>query len=587
MKFAAPFIKMRLLFAALFVGSGLLLGFISFAGVASKNAARLATSATGKIAPWVVEQTSEGKQAEFLVVLADQADLRGARSLESKKAKGRYVRDALWQKAQRTQAPLLEWLRANGIEHRAYYIVNMIWVKAGFEVANAIASRADVLRVEGNPRIRNHNLPAPNESSTTPAPEAAEAIEQGINYTRAPEVWSLGFTGQGVIVGGADTGYRWDHDALKTKYAGWNGSSANHDYAWHDSIHSGGGSCGANSPAPCDDDGHGTHTMGTAVGDDGGSNQIGMAPGAKWIGCRNMDQGVGAPSTYIECFEFFLAPYPVGGTPAQGDPSKAPDVTNNSWACPPEEGCSAETLHAALQAQRAAGIMTVAAAGNEGSGCSTVADPIAIYDETYSIGALNNGTDTIAYFSSRGPVTIDGSSRPKPDLSAPGTNVRSASRSSTSSYVSLNGTSMASPHVAGAVALLWSADPTLKNDLDATERLLNTSSVSILSNGCVGGAATSPNNVYGYGRLDVKAAVAGAFLNVLSVRRQSSDFVVSFQAIAGETYRLEAMSDMSANSWADVASVDDITAATTGPQQFVNPGEASATQGFYRVRLIH
>ena len=73
--------------------------------------------------------------------------------------------------------------------------------------------------------------------------------------------------------------------------------------------------------APCDDKGHGTHTIGTAIGDDGMGNQIGMAPGAKWIGCRNMDQGNGTPARYIECMEFFLAPYPVGGTPAQGDPT--------------------------------------------------------------------------------------------------------------------------------------------------------------------------------------------------------------------------------------------------------------------------
>jgi hypothetical protein len=85
-----------------------------------------------------------------------------------------------------------------------------------------------------------------------------------------------------------------------------------------------------------------------------------MAPGAKWIGCGNMDQGNGTPARYIECMEFFLAPYPVNGNPNEGDPLKAPDITSNSWVCPPSEGCSANTLQAAVEAQAAAGIMMVA-----------------------------------------------------------------------------------------------------------------------------------------------------------------------------------------------------------------------------------
>ena len=196
---------------------------------------------------------------------------------------------------------------------------------------------------------------------------------------------------------------------MKPHYRGWNGTTANHDFNWHDSIHSGsGGVCGLNSPVPCDDTFHGTHTMGTAVGldsDNGGVNQIGMAPGAKWIGCRNMDQGAGTPATYIECFEFLLAPYPVGGNPGQGNPALAPDVTVNSWGCPPSEGCSPNSLLAAVQAQRAAGIVTEMSAGNSGSGCSTVTDPAAIYDESFTTGALTTGTDTLAGFSSRGPVS--------------------------------------------------------------------------------------------------------------------------------------------------------------------------------------
>ncbi|MDQ6655914.1 MAG: S8 family serine peptidase, partial [Verrucomicrobiota bacterium] len=380
-------------------------------------------TAVAKIAPWVLEQTANGKEAEFLIILSEQADLSGADALPTKDEKGRYVRDVLWKQAERTQGPLLTWLSEQKVEHRSYYIVNMIWAKGARDLALSVAARPDVLRIEGNPRIRNipDPLPVENEEVSAPNANTPATVETGIAYTRAPEVWATGFTGQGVVIGGADTGYRWTHAALKGKYRGWDGTNANHDYNWHDSVHSGGGTCGPNSPQPCDDNGHGTHTIGTTVGDDGAGNQVGMAPGAKWIGCRNMDQGNGTPTTYIECMEFFLAPYPVGGTPAQGDSTKAPQVTTNSWGCPPSEGCSVTSLQQAVEAQRAAGITMVVAAGNSGSSCSTVSDPPSFYDAVFTVGALSTGTDNIASFSSRGPVTADGSMRRKPDISAPGT----------------------------------------------------------------------------------------------------------------------------------------------------------------------
>ena len=188
---------------------------------------------------------------------------------------------------------------------------------------------------------------------------------------------------------------RWTHNALKPHYRGWDGQNADHDYNWHDSIHDGvGNPCGINSPFPCDDQAHGTHTTGTMVGDDGQGNQIGMAPGAKWIGCRNMDSNVGTPARYIECMQWFLAPTRIDGS--DPDPTKAPDITNNSWECPPSEGCSFDTLQAAVEAQAAAGIMMVSAAQNAGPNCSTVQNPPGIYEATYSAGALNTGTDTIA-----------------------------------------------------------------------------------------------------------------------------------------------------------------------------------------------
>src|SRR5438093_7518793 len=319
--FTSP--RLRRLFCSLLIVAAAIAALGAFGSSRASSQAsppEQAVSAT-KIAPWVMEHTANGQQAEFFVVLADQADLGGAAALPIKNEKGRYVYDALRNKSQATQGPLLQLLRERGLEHQSFYIVNAILVKGSREIAEMLAARPDVARVEGNPHIQN-SFPQPGpaaEGSSQPG-----AIEPGINYTHAPDVWALGFNGQNIVVASADTGVRWTHNALKPHYRGWNGVTADHDYNWHDSIHSGGGVCGPDSPQPCDDYFHGSHTTGTAIGDDGGSNQIGMAPGAKWIACRNMDVGVGTPARYIECMEFFLAPYPVGGDPSQGDPTKAP-----------------------------------------------------------------------------------------------------------------------------------------------------------------------------------------------------------------------------------------------------------------------
>ena len=387
--------------------------------------------------------------------------------------------------------------------------MNAILVKGDRQLAEALAARPDVARVTGNPDIHN-DLPQPGPVEVSPlAPRTPATIEPGIAYTHAPDVWALGFRGETVVVASADTGVRWTHDALKPQYRGWDGINANHNFNWHDSIHdSVGNPCGNDSQEPCDDFFHGSHTTGTAIGDDGGTNQIGMAPGAKWIACRNMDVGTGTPARYIECMEFFLAPYPLNCTPAEGDPSKAPDITINSWGCPTSEGCVVgDELQAAVEAQEAAGIQMVVAAGNSGPSCSTVSDPPSFYDASYTVGALNTGTDTIASFSSRGPVTRDGSNRTKPDITAPGTNTRSASNTCDSCYTFASGTSMATPHIAGAMALLWSAIPSLQHQIEASRDVLDNSAVEIDSAACPPGGPTPPNNVYGWGRVDIAAAV--------------------------------------------------------------------------------
>jgi serine protease AprX len=479
------------------------------ASIFPAGSAALATrnSAREKIDPRVLDRAAGDQPAEFIVVLAEQADLSPAALLTDKVAKTRFVRDALYARAQASQAPLLASLRAQGVACRPFYIVNAVLVTGTLAVAEAVAARADVARIDGNPELPSlqpieltlEEIEAAARSALTPL-----AIEPGVSAIRAPEVWALGATGQGIVIGGADTGVKWDHPALKEKYRGWNGTSADHDYNWHDSVHSGGGTCGPDSPVPCDDYGHGTHTVGTAIGADAsGTNQIGVAPGAKFIACRNMDVGNGTPARYLECMEWLLAPYPVGGTPAEGDPSKAPDITINSWGCAASEGCGPATLQAGVEAQRAAGILFVASAGNSGSDCSTVSAPPGIYAAAYTVGSYSAGTGTIASSSSRGPVTVDGSNRPKPDITAPGVGIRSAYLGD--AYTTMSGTSMAAPHVAGAIALLWSAHPELRNQISRTEDILDQTAVDVTSTLC--SSSGVPNNLYGWGRLDIKAAV--------------------------------------------------------------------------------
>ena len=439
----------------------------------------------------------------LLIVLEEQADVTNLPGAASREERIRLVREALIDVAERTQASIRAKLDELDAPYRPYYVMNIIRVDGHRWLKGRLEGLPGVAEVIINPNVRQYpyRIPLPHGNA---AP--VSDIQRNLKAINADDAWEQDVTGEGIVVGGQDTGYDWTHPTLRPHYRGWDGANADHNTNWHDAW--------SESEEPFDDGYHGTHTMGIVLGDDGESNLIGVAPDAEWIGCRNMRRGIGNPGAYAECMEFFLAPYPLGGDPfADGDVAKAPHVTNNSWGCPKVEGCRADTLRPAVEALRAAGIMMIVSAGNEGPACGTVCTPPANYDASFSVGATDDGGDLV-YFSSRGPA--DGLI--KPDIAAPGYQVRSAVPNG---YARLDGTSMAGPHVAGAVALIWSADPELIGAIDETESLLcqaaeprpvqgtcpaDAGPFSNPSCAC-GGVNGSPNNLYGCGFLDAGGAV--------------------------------------------------------------------------------
>ncbi|RME86196.1 MAG: peptidase S8 [Caldilineae bacterium] len=473
-----------------------------------------------RLAVEVRQTLSSRGRVSVLIRLAPRPDLSPATRLSDKAARGQWVYETLRRTALETQARVVEVLAARGVPYRRFWIVNAVAATVDAETVEQLLRLPEVSRIMADTPLRLEE-PEPMLAATA----VLSGTTWGVERVQAPWAWAQGYTGAGVVVAGQDTGYQWDHPVLKYAFRGYDpiSDTVDFDYNWHDAIHGnlgplGVNPCGYDSTTPCDDHGHGTHTMGTIVGNDlapgdpawpaGASHAVGVAPGARWIGCRNMEAGWGAPSTYIECYEWLTAPYPVGGDSLRdGDPARAPDVINNSWACPPEEGCTPDKLsiiEPAVQAAEAAGIVVVSSAGNEGPACGSVQYPSAIYPAAFAVGAVDD-QDRLAGFSSRGPVQYAGQTLIKPDVSAPGVGVLSGIPPN--QYASWQGTSMAAPHVAGVIALLLDAEPRLKGRPGLIKAIVAQSADTITDFVCGGDVDGNPNNRFGWGVVNARRAI--------------------------------------------------------------------------------
>ncbi|WP_415648506.1 S8 family serine peptidase [Stackebrandtia soli] len=433
----------------------------------------------------LVSSLASGAEAEFWINLDTQANLSSLDAL-SKEAKGTAVFEAKTQHAKATQANLIELLEEQGVDYQSYWMVNTIHVTGD---ADLLADVALLTEVESLTPLREITFEEPVQSIEA---TLDEEVAWGVENINSPQAWAdFGALGEDIVVANIDTGVEFDHPALVNSYRGNNGDGTfSHDYNWFDPD----GLC--STDAPCDDHDHGTHTMGTMVGKED-AQTVGVAPGAKWIAAKGCSASAGCPDTaLLGSAQWILAPTDMAGN--NPDPSKAPDVVNNSWGSDSDDPWFEEIV----QSWSDAGIFSSWSNGNNGeAGCESSGSP-GIYEHSYSSGAYDVN-DEIAYFSSRGPGR-DGAV--KPNIAAPGVAVISADAGG--AYRSMSGTSMAAPHTAGVVAQIWSAAPSLRGDIAGTWEILNTTARDTASTEC--GGTTENNNVFGEGRLDAYAAVAAS-----------------------------------------------------------------------------
>ena len=432
-----------------------------------------------KIDSRLLTALADGEVVRFIADMATTADFSHieATSLTSERLA---LVDLLQETAASSQASALKAVNnlvatGDATAVRPLWIMNSIAASGNLTAALALASLPEVSQVRLDAVIDTIR-PAENLTATLLTTNGAvvtgPVASWGIERINAPAVWhGLGIDGSGVTVAIMDTGVDWQHPDLAENYRGnLGGGGVDHSGSWYNAVY-------PDETTPADDFGHGTHVAGTAVGHNG----IGVAPGARWIAVNIADPlGFIFESDVHRGFEWLLAP--------NGDVTLAPDVVNNSWGSPLENNLFVEDI-AALHA---ANIKVVFSAGNSGPFTGTVGYP-AGYPDMLSVGASDE-IDTVAWFSSRGPSAQ--TEQPKPWLVAPGTQILSALPGG--EYGLQNGTSMASPHVVGTIALMLEANPGL------TRSEVN----QILAETAVPLSTTLPNDDSGWGRLNAYAAVA-------------------------------------------------------------------------------
>jgi subtilisin family serine protease len=416
----------------------------------------------------------------YLVILKEQADLSAAYEIDDWEARGWYVYNSLRETASRSQADIINLLRRNPdvIDFQPYFILNAIHVTSGVATLDALAAQPAVDVIEAE---KVFDVPEIVVENNILAPE------WGVEIIRATEVWAdFGIFGDGVVVASIDTGVQHTHPALQDKYRGT--ATGSHDFNFFDPA----GICGG---GVCDNNGHGTHVTGTMVGDDGGANQIGVAPDAQWIAAKGCEANSCSDTSLLASAEWMLAPCAFGDAPGAPscDPAMRPHVINNSWGGPGGDAW----YQPSVNAWRAAGMIPVFSAGNSGPGAGTIGSP-SDYCNVLSIGGTNS-TDGMYPSSSRGPGAFPGCTD-KPDVSAPGQGVRSSVP--TNSYATFSGTSMASPHVSGCIALMMSVAPML--EYDEIYDILTTTAADL--------GAPGFDYDYGNGRIDCYEAVSAAII---------------------------------------------------------------------------
>lgn len=446
-------------------------------------------------------------EAEMIVVLNSQADLAAAYAISDWAERGQYVYTTLRAHAEATQGSLRAALDARGLSYTPFWVVNALAVRGTAADVAAIAAQSSVAELRAGLVAELEGPPA-SAPAQSPASCAAGADNACWNIARigANRVWSdFGVRGEGITVASIDSGVRFDHPALLGQYRGTGPSGVRHDYNWFDALNG--------QATPADAGNHGTHTMGTIVARGLSASQpaAGVAPGSRWIAVRACSARDCSEVDLIRAAQWLLAPTDLAGNNPR--PDLRPHIVNNSWT----GGQNANWFTGYVAAWRAAGIYPVFAAGNAGNlqGCSTVQSP-GDYAQVTAVGATDSG-DRLTSFSSIGP-SLDG--RLKPDLTAPGQGIYST-LADQRVYGTNSGTSMATPHVAGAVALLWAANPALIGDYDATYAALTGAATPATGDSRYMGAShaacrpdTSPNSIYGYGRLDAYGAIARATVDV-------------------------------------------------------------------------